>query len=188
MIKLYKNELLSGIDSKNLLHVSIYIKVIPFVILIFAFLAVLPTYSSLYFLDSEIASLDFKIKEKERLKPVYQMMINNLNIGNVGMLPFPARSKLSKDKIFDLFRNFTQIAEENGMKGVSIQIKMNTLDGESKYLVTMMEFKGEFKSLRNVLIKFFEVPYLERIENIEIVQPMDEKLKTFRVVCWIATT
>jgi hypothetical protein len=76
------------------------------------------------------------------------------------------------------------IAGKAGLTMVSLKPDLSTLAGSSTSLLHNIVLKGEFANFRKMLIGLEAVPYLDRIEEISILQYPDSL--EFRMKIWIA--
>lgn len=152
-------------------------------VLIFIFTGIVPGQKSLVGLDRKIADVRSQIEEQKRLLPMYQSLKEDIRKKEIVFLPFPARTRLPKEKIDGMFIGFKEIAGRCGMKPLSITPDLNFLSGNPGALPVEISLKGDYFNLRRLLIALGEVPYLERIEEIEIRQ--GKGTKEFRIKVWV---
>ena len=76
------------------------------------------------------------------------------------------------------------IAKKSGLTVVSITQDMNTAVGSSASFLHNIILKGEFAGFRKMLIELGSVPYLDKIEEVNIQQNTDSM--EFKMKVWIA--
>jgi hypothetical protein len=135
-------------------------------------------------LDNKIAGIQFQIEEQKRLQPYYQMLHAGPQSGRSKVLPFPARSPLSRTQIDTVSLIIREQARQAHIDMVAASPDLNTLGGEQKFLLVNATFKGDFFNFRKFLIGLGGVPCLEGIEEIRIQQ--NEDSMEFRLKLWLA--
>lgn len=153
-------------------------------VLIFIFSGIVPGHRSLAELDRKIDGVRTQIEEQKRLLPIFQSLNEDMRKKDVRSLPFPARTRLPREKIDGMFIGFKEMAGRCGMKPLSITPDLNFLSGNSGALPVEISLQGDYFNLRRLLINLGGVPYLERIEEIEIRQGKGSK--EFRIKVWVA--
>lgn len=153
-------------------------------VLIFIFIGIVPGNRSLADLDRKTDEVRSRIEEQKRLLPIFQSLNKDIRKKDVRSLPFPARTRLPREKIDGIFTGFKEMAGRCGMKPLFITPDLNSLSGNSGVLPVEISLQGDYFNLRRLLISLGEVPYLERIEEIEIRQ--GKGTKEFRIKVWVA--
>ena len=142
-------------------------------LLVIVLAGIIPNFISLASLDRKISSVQFQIEEQDKLYPVSQLLKSKAQHKALMVLPFPARDRLSR-KLIDLFpATFKEMAKKAGMDVISISPELNSLSDNSKYLIVNAVIRGDFFNFRKLLINLGEVPYSERVEEIQIQQNQD---------------
>jgi len=142
-------------------------------LLVIVLAGIIPNFISLARLDRGIGGVQFQIEEQEKLYPVWQLLKNKAQHKVLMVLPFPARERLSRKSI-DLFpTTFNDMAKKAGMDVISISPDLNSLSDNSNFLIVNAVIRGDFFNFRKLLINLGEVPYSERVEEIQIQQNQD---------------
>jgi hypothetical protein len=142
-------------------------------LLVIVLAGIIPNFISLARLDREIGSVQFQIEEQEKLYPVCQLLKNKAQHKVLMVLPFPAKERLSR-KLIDLFpTTLNDMAKKTGMDVISISPDLNSLSDNSNFLIVNAVIRGDFFNFRKLLINLGEVPYSERVEEIQIRQTQD---------------
>ena len=142
-------------------------------LLIIVLAGIIPNFISSASLDRKIHSVKFQLEEQDKLYPVYQLLKKNAQQKVSTVLPFPARGRLSR-KLIDLFpATFKDMAKKAGMDVISISPDLNSLSDNSNFLIVNAVIRGDFFNFRKLLVNLGEVPYSERVEEIDIQQTQD---------------
>ena len=142
-------------------------------LLVIVLAGIVPNFLSSARLDREISRVQFQLEEQDKLYPVLQLLKKNAQQKILMILPFPAMDKLSR-KLIDLFpATFNDMAKKAGMDVISISPDLNSLSDNSNFLIVNAVIRGDFFNFRKLLINLGEVPYLERVEEMEIRQNQD---------------
>ena len=142
-------------------------------LLVIVLAGIVPNIISSASLDRKINSVKFQLEEQDKLYPVSQLLKKNAQKKVLTALPFPARDKLSR-KLIDLFpATFKDMAKKAGMDVISISPDLNSLSDNSNFLIVNAVIRGDFFNFRKLLINLGEIPYSERVEEIQIQQNRD---------------
>ncbi|MBW2570218.1 MAG: hypothetical protein JRE47_12870 [Deltaproteobacteria bacterium] len=163
---------------------SIYFLVFGAAILI---LIVIGIYSSKKFSEiknREIKALCYEIEEQKVVFPVYSNLLDKMPVIGPEVLAFPAKTRLSEDKIEEIPMRFAEIAQKCKLEAVSIIPDVMSLDRDSGRLLVDVFVKGDFFNFRKFLIEIGRVPYLEHIEKVHIQRTMEGK--ELKVKMWLA--
>jgi len=164
---------------RTIIYALICLSGILFVVLA----GVVPKQFSLARLDQKIKSIQFQIEEQKRLYPIYQDLQKKTQAGGSKILPLPVRSAFLRTQLDTIPMTFREIARKANLDMVSASPDLNSLSGESKLLLVNAVIRGNFFNFRKFLIGLGEVPYLERIEEIQIQQ--NEDTMEFKMKIWI---
>lgn len=155
------------------------------VISAFLFLVIIgliPSQVSLANMDKKIQRLKVQMEEHKRLQSVYEMIKQDAS-KHPKILPFPAKSSLSREKLNTIMPTFTEIAKMADLEILSMTPDLKSLGEESRYVSVNVSLRGEFFNFRKLLIALGELPYLEKIEDIHIQQ--DRDAMEFKIKVWI---
>lgn len=146
---------------------------------------IIPEYFSSVSLDQQIKSIQFQIEEQKRLYPIHQVLQDTTHKKDGRTLPFPKKIFLLRTQMDAFPETFREIAKRANLDVVSASPDLNNLGSESRFLPINAIIRGDFFNFRKFLIGLGEVPYLERIEEIQIQQnedTMELKMKMWLIV------
>jgi hypothetical protein len=153
-------------------------------ILFIVLVGIIPKQFSLARLDQQIKSIQFQLEEQKSLYPIYQDLQKRTQAGDSKVLPSPARSALLRTQFNAIPATFREIARKANLDMVSASPDLNSLSSESRLLQVNAVIRGNYFNFRKFLIGLGEVPYLERIEEIQIQQ--NEDTMEFKMKIWLA--
>jgi hypothetical protein len=165
---------------RTIIYVLLCLSGILFIILV----GIMPKHFSLARLDQKIKSVQFQIEEQKSLYPVYQDLQKRTQARDSKVLPSPARGTLLRTQLNAIPATFRDIARKANLDMVSASPDLNSLSSESRLLQVNAVIRGNFFNFRKFLIGLGEVPYLERIEEIQIQQ--NEDTMEFKMKIWLA--
>jgi hypothetical protein len=145
---------------------------------------IIPQQMAVARLDNRISNIQYQIEEQKRLQPYYELLHSGPQSGRSKVLPFPAKSSLSRTKIDTVPSIIREQAQKAHIDMVAASPDLNTLGGEQKLLLVNATLKGDFLNFRKFLIGLGGVPCLEGIEEIRIQQ--NEDSMEFRMKLWLA--
>ena len=153
-------------------------------LLFFALVVIYPVQRYSAGLDREIKDIRFQVEEQNNIQPIYQSLKAKSHAGTGRVLPTPEKSRLSRDLIAMVPPTLRKIAADANMDPLSVTPDVNSLAGQSRYLLVHSVVRGEFYDFRRYLTGLGQLPYLERIEEIEIQQNPD--VMEFKMKIWLA--
>jgi Tfp pilus assembly protein PilO len=169
-----------NIDQDRIWYIVTYIGIIA----LFVLLGIFPLYHYNANLLDKNKELKNQIEDQKELKPVYLNLLKTLNNKDLLILPNPEKKTISREEAGRFQDDIRTIALHAGLKNVSVTPDLSTLAGSSTSLLHNVVLKGEFANFRQILIGLGAVPYLDRIEEISIMQNPDSM--EFRMKIWIA--
>jgi hypothetical protein len=152
-------------------------------IIIISLIGVIPLYRYNSNTNKHIKIMENQIKEQADLTPQYLMLVKSLEKKNVPAWPLPKRTKIPREQAEKFQEEFRTIADKSGIMMVSITPDTANLTGDSQYLLHNAVVKGEFVNFRRLLISLGSIPYLDRIEEINIGQYPDAM--EYKIKIWI---
>jgi hypothetical protein len=167
-----------NVSKKSFLYLAIYGAVIFIVLMGILFL-----YYKIANQVKENDRITYQIKEQTELKPVCAAL-NNMKNKDTLALPHPEKTAISRSEAGKFQDEFRMIAKKSGLTVVSITQDMNTAVGSSASFLHNIILKGEFAGFRKMLIELGSVPYLDKIEEVNIQQNTDSM--EFKMKVWIA--
>jgi len=161
-----------------------YIVIYSGIIFLFVLVGIFPLYHYNSNLIENNKKLENQIKEQKELRPVYLTLLKAMQDKNVRVLPNPEKTTIPRVEAGKFQDNVRMIAGSAGLMMVSLKPDLSTSAASSAFLLHNVVLKGEFTNLRKMLIGLGAVPYLDRIEEINIQQNPDSM--EFRMKIWIA--
>lgn len=134
--------------------------------------------------DQEIKALSCRIDRQKVLFPVYRDILGKMQAGGPEVLTFPAKVRLSEDKIEGIPVIFAEIAGKCNLEVVSVIPDVISLDRDSGLLLVNAFVKGDFFNFRKFLTELGRVPFLEHIERVHIQRTTEGK--ELKVKMWLA--
>lgn len=152
-------------------------------ILFFIYVGIVPAHKSIVGLNRKIEDAQLQVDIQETLLPIYKLLKEDFMIDDHKELPFPVKAGLPREQTDEIFTVFREIARKCNMEALSIVPDLNYLQKNSRFLLVNTIVRGDFFSLRKLMIALGELPYLEHIETIDIQQ--DKDAKEFKMNIWI---
>jgi hypothetical protein len=142
-------------------------------LLLFILVVIVPLQRFTVDRDGRIKDIRYQVDEQKNLQPIYQALKTKSQTTAPGILPMPASGKLSRDLVSVVPSTIRKIVGNAAMESISVLPDVNSLANQSRSLLLHTVIRGDFMSFRKFLIGVGELPYLERIEEIEIQQDAD---------------
>ena len=153
-------------------------------LLFFALAVIYPMHRYVAGMDHEIKTIRYQVEEQKTLQPIYQSLKAKSQAGTGRVLPTPEKSRLARDRITMVPPTLRKIAADANMDPLSVTPDVIALAGQPRHLLVHNVVRGEFYDFRKYLIGLGQLPYLERIEAIEIQQNPD--VMEFKMKIWLA--
>jgi hypothetical protein len=148
----------------------IYLAICLSGLIILLFFGLVPSQRSITRLDAKIDQTKLLIEEQQTLLPIYKELKKKAEKKVAWTLPFPARIELPRENLEELAANIKRLSRLSNVDILSLNPALSSLSGNKKYLEMEIVAKGDFYSFRKFLIDLEGIPYLERIEEIQIQQ------------------
>jgi Tfp pilus assembly protein PilO len=171
-------------ESKIPRRSIVYIVLCAVFIILFVFVAYLPTNKWSAELDAKTTEAKFKLHEQQTLFPVFQYLKVESEKVVSDTLPLPPKGKLARAMINNLPKNFAASAKKSGMSLVVARPDLSGLKGDFQTLPVNIVLRGGFINFRKFLIGLGGMPYVQSIEEISIQEIPDTK--EFRLRVWVA--
>ena len=139
-------------------------------VLIFLFLGIIPSQHRLAGLDAQLAETRLRLEERKTLMPIYDALRQKTRKHADRVLPFPQRSELPREQLALLNNRINETARQAKVEVISLAPSLNALASSSKYLTIEAVLHGDFFAFRKFLTGLGDVPYLEHIEEIQILE------------------
>jgi len=148
-------------------------------LLILGLVVIFPVQRSTVGLERQIKDIQYQIETQKTLQPIYQALKTKSHTTAASILPIPESAKLSKDLVHVFSSTVMRIAKNSDMEMISMSPDVTSLADQSRHLLVRAVLRGDFMNFRKFLIGVGELPYLERLEEIEIQQ--DPNFMEFRI-------
>ena len=155
-------------------------------IIAFIFLVNYPVYLSLSAMDAEVNKKLEKIEEQKKLYPVFKSLLKRIQEKEPGDLPVPQKTKLLQKDSAKITYVFQQIARKSNLTMDSIMPDVDSLIDDSGYLIIELLVRGAFTDLHSFLIRVDEIPFMEHIEYLQIIQSEDNGNLLLKLKLWLA--
>ncbi|RLC06771.1 MAG: hypothetical protein DRH90_02480 [Deltaproteobacteria bacterium] len=170
----------SKLPTKNILFIILF----GGGILLFVLLSIFPNYIAYSNIENEINAVRQQIEEQKILSPIFTDLSDKTKFENPENLPFPKKEKLSKNETGNISAIIQDIIRQNDFKLDSILTDVGGLMNGSGMLEISLEMTGDFINLRNMILQFGTLPYLEHIETIRIENTNKKQKVSMKL--WIA--
>ncbi|MBW2514358.1 MAG: hypothetical protein JRE21_07285 [Deltaproteobacteria bacterium] len=137
-------------------------------ILFFVLLSIFPNYIAYSNIENEIDTLKNQIEEQKILSPIFTALSDKAGFKEPDNLPFPEKKKLPKDETRNLSGIIQDIILSNDFNINSILTDVSGLMDGSGILKMNIDISGDFMRLRDLMLQFGTLPYLDHIENIRV--------------------
>ena len=161
-----------------------YIVIYSGIILLFVLVGIIPFYHSNSNLLEKNIKINHQIKEQKELGPIYQNLFMTLKDKDLRVFSDPEKTRILRGETGKFQDDLRIIAGRARLAVVSLKPDLSTLAGSSTSLLHNVVLKGEFANFRKMLIELGNISYLDRIEEISILQ--DPDALEFRMKIWIA--
>lgn len=131
-----------------------------------------------------VESLQGQIDEQKELRQMHQLISQASLAKDDRMLPNPAKTKLSRQDMDEFQDSFRAEAAKSGINILSLIPDVKTMAGGSQSLLYTAMLKGEFAGFRKLMIGLGSLPYIDRIEEINLEQSSDAM--DFELKIWVA--
>ncbi len=149
------------------------LKIVFFAILfVLVSIGIVVQYMSLASLDKRTDKVRLEVEEQKGLQSIYKLLKGKEKKA-VRALPFPPKGKISRDKIEAMPGIFRDIAQKVNMDILYASPDIGSVGPDSKYLLVNVGVRGDFFNFRKFLVGIGDLPYLDRIEEIQIQENAD---------------
>jgi Tfp pilus assembly protein PilO len=155
-------------------------------VLVIVFVGIIPEKLSSARFEQKMKNIQFQIEEQKNLYPIYHVLKKGIQTKDPSILPFPEKSPLLRTQMDIISTTIKEIARKANLETVSSSPDVNVLGYEPKSLPVNIVLRGDYLSFRKFLIGLGEMPYLERIEEIQIRQNEDMMEFKMKILLFIA--
>jgi hypothetical protein len=156
-------------------------------ILLFIAIGLFPMQSALSGLDEESAGVKARIEQQKVLFPIYKELAERIRTKrDSDLLRYSGKIALSIDQIDGISARFKEIAEERNLETISVTPDAKSLANNPKSMSVSLVVRGDFLKFRGFLFDLEAVPYLEHIQEIQILEALAGK--EFRLKTWVAVS
>jgi hypothetical protein len=131
-----------------------------------------------------VAAVQAQIDEQKELRQIYQLISQAQLQKEDRILPNPIKTKLSRQSMDEFQDSFRAEAAKAGIHVLSLIPDIKTMAGNSQSLLYTAILKGEFADFRKLMIGLGALPYIDRIERINLEQSSDSM--DFELKIWVA--
>jgi hypothetical protein len=153
-------------------------------IIAFLLLVIYPNHRELKRLDLEMNQIETRLGEQKVLTPIFNELRQQTKIDLPNDLPNPEPGKLSRAETSKITFLIREIVQEHQFVVDSIQPDVETLVGGSGHMRLNLSLRGDFINLRQMLLRLFEIPSLEHVEQLEV--SAGETPQRMRLKLWFA--
>lgn len=173
-------KIMEKIPSKNVGYMIICGGILILVIL----LGIVPLHRYNVKRSETVESLQRQIDEQKELRQMHQLISQASLAKDDRMLPNPAKTKLPRQDMDEFQDSFRAEAAKSGINILSLMPDVKTMAGGSQSLLYTAMLKGEFANFRKLMIGLGSLPYIDRIEEINLEQSSDAM--DFELKIWVA--
>jgi hypothetical protein len=166
-------------SQRSLFYFALFGAVILFVVL----LLIYPDYRTLAVLDQNIKQLNARIETQKMLFPLFQKMLTEIDFKLPEGAAFPKTKKLSQEQAESMVSVFHELAGKSGLKVVEVSPDVESSLNGSGFVLMNIVVRGDFFTLRELLLELGNLPYLEKIEQIKLQNTEDGK--ELRLKIWL---
>jgi len=170
---------LQSLPAKSVTYFILCALVVAAVIL----LAVLPSYRYIGELDKRIDRTGQRIEAEKRLLPLYQELVKRSKVDVQRKLPLPDRTSIPRGDVDMMPSIFAGIGVKSGMEVISASPDVMSLSTGQTLVLVNAAIRGNFFNYRKFLVELGKLPYIDRIEEIQIQQKSPEK--EYRMKVWL---
>ena len=171
-----------SIPASSIRHALICLAAVTALVL----LALYPNMRFMRDLKQRIQDLEIETMKQGLLRPVYSELDERSKERPVRVLAFPKRVELGRDRVGELIPVFADMATRSGLKLVSLVPDVNSLSADGGFFSMKLQLQGEFFPLRDFLVEMGKMPYLEHIEEMELLAVKTNREYTLKV--WMAVS
>ncbi len=173
-------KIMEKIPSKNVGYMIICGGIILLIIL----LGILPLHRYNVKRSEAVAGIQAQIDEQKELRQIYQLISQAALKKEDRILPNPIKTKLSRQNMDEFQDAFRAEAAKAGINILSIIPDVKSMAAGSQSLLYTAILKGEFADFRKLMIGLGSLPYIDRIEEINLEQGSDSM--DFELKIWVA--
>jgi Tfp pilus assembly protein PilO len=138
-------------------------------VLAIGLLGLYPNHLALKEMDSEIETLDLRIQEQQTLSPVLKKLIVKAKPANTMGLTTPLKQTAIRMGVDEITKLLNELADRSQLEIEQVTPDESSLAQESRYLIMNLAAKGDYFNFRNLLIELGKLPFLNDINNFEII-------------------
>ena len=150
-------------------------------IVAFFFVGIYPNINSLREMDQEIENLNQEVQTQELLFPVYLKLLADITNKIPTKLSVPEREKISDNDLGRINAMFAKLASESKVSFINAVADASDYLDDTGRLSMTATFAGDFFDLRQLILKICRLPYLESIDEMQIVSLEGRKQIKFKI-------
>lgn len=163
---------------------TIYVIGACVIVVLFVLVLLYPSHRSLSTLDREISNIQSRIDIQKNILPIYPELVKKSEAVVPDKFSLPEPKKIPKNNIDLILSIFRGVARKTGMELTVINPDFTTISREVGEIMINATARGGFFNFRDFLIEMGRVPYVRRIEEIEIQQRAVDK--EFKMKIWLS--
>ncbi len=148
-------------------------------LILFCLAVIIPSAQYSSRMDQQIRDVRAQIEAQKNLRQIYDKLHTKGQKTTSRVLPLPERTAMPRGLASKVPATIGGIARHTALDTVSVSVDIHSVAARSPSLLVNTVLRGEFMNFRNFLIGLGELPYLERIEEIEVRQ--EPEFMEFRV-------
>ena len=137
-------------------------------LLLFVLGAYVPWRNATANLEGETKDIQRQIKAQNLLQPIYRDLQSRNQKPAAGILPMPERGTLSREMVSVVSSIIGGIAGHAALETVSVTPDLPSLAPPSRQVLMHAVLRGDLTGFRKFFLGLGELPYLEKVEAMEI--------------------
>ena len=172
--------MISSIPKRSLRNLVIFAGALGVVVGVL----VVPSYFAVGKTETQKIKIETEVKEQRQLAPVFGQLVKKRRELNQASAELPKRAALARDDAGGIADAWTQLAAENQMQMVGINLDLNALVNDARLMQVDFILRGKLSAYHGFLQKFITVPHVAFIERLRIMAiPGDRE---YRMRVWVA--
>jgi hypothetical protein len=169
-----------GLPKQNL----IYLGICSSIVLAFCVFGLYGSHKALKEQDATIHRLEEKIKAQQLMQPLYVSLSTRLQKKEFESINTVSKTGLPLDQLDGIPTLFGDIGNKCQVATIQANPETKSINPDSNTLPIRLVIRGEFKNLRSFLIQILQLPYVEHVEELQILEVQGGK--ELKVKLWLA--
>ena len=172
--------MLSSIPKRSLRNLAIYTGVLAMVIGVM----IVPSYLAIGTAEARRVKIENEVRAQRLLTPVFGKLLRKRKEMDKSTAKLTVRSALARDNASSVADALTRLATGNRMQMAGINLDLNAMVNEVRFMQVDMVLRGNLADYRTFLNQLITVPHVEFIERVRIMAIPDGR--EFRMRVWVA--